>query len=404
MTRPPVFFLFAALLAAFALLAPPVVLAQGFSARVIVNDRVITDYEVDQRVRFLTLLNAPGASDEAAVESLIEDRLRLSAAEQAGLEATPEQVLAGMEEFAGRANLTGEQFVEALGQGGVSAQTFRDFVEAGLLWRELVRTKFSEEVDISNVEIDRAIATSSGTTSVRVLLSELVLPVEGDDTSEALALAGTLRGSIRGEAAFAEAARRYSASPSAGAGGQLDWLPLANLPPEVAPFVLGLAPGQVSDPVTVPGAVVLFLLRGIEDDPNAAPAPQAVEYAEYLLPNDTAFPAAAASVRAAVDDCDDLYAVARGLPADRLRRQTLPLGEIPGDVGLELARLDTGEASTALVRGGFRVFLMLCGRAPLQEVPVERENVGDQLINQQLSLLSEVYLKDLRANAIIREP
>ncbi len=42
-------------------------------------------------------------------------------------------------------------------------------------------------------------------------------------------------------------------------------MPLTNLPPLIAPFVLGLAPGEVSDPVQIPNGVALFQLRGVEE-------------------------------------------------------------------------------------------------------------------------------------------
>jgi peptidyl-prolyl cis-trans isomerase SurA len=51
-----------------------------------VNDSVITEFEVGQRVRFLQVLNAPGATRDAALNALIEDRLRILATQAAGLE------------------------------------------------------------------------------------------------------------------------------------------------------------------------------------------------------------------------------------------------------------------------------------------------------------------------------
>ena len=46
----------------------------GFSPAVIVDDKVITFYEIDQRVRLLTAFRTPGAGPELAREQLIEDR------------------------------------------------------------------------------------------------------------------------------------------------------------------------------------------------------------------------------------------------------------------------------------------------------------------------------------------
>ena len=147
-----------------------------FSPRVFVNGRAVTRFEHDQRRRFLELLRAPGDPDELAEVALIEDRLRMDAADALGLALTEEQLRAGMEEFAARANLSADEFVTALGQGGVAAETFRDFVEAGLVWREVIRARFGPSIQISDAEIDRALALSSQRgLSARVLVSERVV-------------------------------------------------------------------------------------------------------------------------------------------------------------------------------------------------------------------------------------
>lgn len=368
----------------------------SFSPRLYVNDRAISNFEVQQRTVFLTLLRAPGDVEAEAIKGLIEDRLRSAVAKQQGLTLTAEAVIAGMNEFASRANLTGEQFIEALGQAGVAPETFRDFVSAGLIWRDVVRAKFGGQVTISEAEIDRAIARSKQATKARVLLSEIVIP-----GADGLAIEEKLKREKATETAFTAAARRYSKAPSAKDGGRLDYLPLANLPADVRAAVIGLEKGQISDPVRVPGGLAVFLLRDVAQDPTAELAPIEVKFAQYLVPNDGV---SVAEVRARVDVCDDLYAVAKGLPADRLSVETLPLGQLPAAIGAELAQLDPGESSSAITRGPWRVFLMLCSRTPVQELPVQRDDIRAQLINARLGGLAERYLAELKADAIIREP
>ena len=368
----------------------------SFSPRLYVNDRAVSNYEVQQRTLFLTLLRAPGDVEAEAIKGLIEDRLRSAEAKRLGLSLTAEAVTAGLNEFASRANLTGEQFVQALGQAGVAPETFRDFVSAGLIWRDVVRAKYAGTVTISEAEIDRAIARSKQATKARLLLSEIVIP--GRD---ALAIEEKLKREKATATAFTAAAKRYSKAPSAKDGGALDWLPLANLPAEVRAAVIGLEKGQISDPVRVPGGLAVFYLRDIAQDPTEELAPIEVKYAQFLVPNDAV---SAAEVRAKVDVCDDLYGVAKGLPDDRLTVDTQPIGQVPAAIGAELAQLDPGESSTAITRGPWRVFLMLCSRTPVQDLPAQCDDIRAQLINARLGGLAERYLSELRSDAIIREP
>jgi peptidyl-prolyl cis-trans isomerase SurA len=403
MTRPHI--RFSAILALCLLATPPALAQEGlFAPRLTINGQVISNFEFEQRIQFLKLLRSPGDLEKLALDALIEDRLRIQEAKRLEIEATPEEILEGMTEFAARANLTVEQFTAALAGGGVEPETFRDFVEAGIVWREVVRARFGPRVDVNDTDIDRAIANLGRGSGVRLLLSELILPSPEGAEDETLAEAERLQQEISSEAAFAEAARSFSAAPSAERGGRLDWLPLANLPGGIGPVVLALAPGEVSDPVPIPGGVALFQLRGIEEIIAEAPSTTQVEYAQLALPNDTSFDAEAARLNAGSDGCDDLYSLLPGLPEEQLQRLTQTMAEVPADVGLELARLDAGESSTAIVRGGARLFLMLCNRTPIVEPQPTRAAIRADLLNTRLAAYADNLLADLRANAIIIEP
>ncbi len=61
-------------------------------------------------------------------------------------------------------------------------------------------------------------------------------------------------------------------------------MPLSNLPGELGAKILSLAPGEVSDPVIVPGAVVLFLLRDVaRRQKRAEPVAVTVKWADFLV-------------------------------------------------------------------------------------------------------------------------
>ncbi|MCX7288055.1 MAG: peptidylprolyl isomerase [Rhodobacterales bacterium] len=384
------------------ILAGPVPAQDSFAPRLYVGDRVITEYEVAQRVLFLRALRSPGDLEEEALRGLVEDRLRQTEAERLELTLTDEEVKEGMEEFASRANLTADALTVELEKIDIAPETFRDFVSAGILWRKVIRAKFAGKVAITETDVDRALEALVRPRALKVLASELVIALpEGTDPTEKLALADELSRTISGETAFADAAREYSAAPTAAEGGRLDWVPVANLPAAIGAAVLALGPGEVSDPIQVPGAVVLFLLRDVGMDETAEPVTVTVEWAEFLVPDD---PKEIARLRASVDDCNDLYQQAKGLPQDRLTITKALASDVPGDVGLELARLDPGETSVALQRAGFRRFLMLCGREPTPEEPISRDAVRERVINQKLEGLAARYLEELRAATIIREP
>ena len=384
--------------------------AQGlFSPVITVDGAAITGYELKQRIAILQVLGNAGNLEQSAREGLIDDRLRLAAARQAGLDVTDDGLQRGMEEFAGRANLTREEFVSVLRGRGVDEETFRDFVRAGLLWRELVRQRFGSRAAISDAEIDRALGAGNGSSGLRVLLSEIILPARPNRPQEvAQSTARAERISqLTSTAAFAAQARSHSVVASRGRGGRLDWVNVSNLPGALRSVVLGLSPGQVSQPISIPNAIALFQLRGIEEVAQAAPAPAAIEYAAFYIPGGRSERALgeAARIKSRLDTCDDLYGVAKGLPEERLERGTLPVDQIPDDILIELAKLDENEVSYDLTRanGETLVLLMMCGRTNTIEEQPDREAVRARLRSQRLAGFAESYLAELRAAADIVE-
>lgn len=393
----------ASLIALSAQVIPAAAQQNLFAPRIIINDRAVTEYEFQQRLLFMRLMRAPGDLEKQALDDLIADRLRVQEAARFGITATEENVQKGMEEFAQRANMTAEQFIDQLGKAGVAPETFRDFVEAGVVWREIVRGRFTGKAKVSDEEIDRVLEAETKKAALVVSIAELIIPANPGEEEKALALANDIRRSVTGEASFAAAVEQYSAAPSRERGGRVDPLPLANLPPQISGLLLPLAPGQVSPPMMIPGGVALFQLRSVVEGPQTSTLPVQVEYARLRLPISAESDTAIAKVQVQAQTCQDLFGLVPGLPEDQLSIIKQTMDQIPSDVGLLLSRLDRNEMVVRDV-GGAREVLMVCTRSPVTDPPIERENIRNRLANVKIDRMAEQYLATLRANAIIRTP
>lgn len=384
-------------------LAPDAAQAQNmFAPRLYVNGEVITQYEVAQRQQFLQVLNAPGNNEAAVLKTLTDERLQRAFAKGFDISLTDAEISAGMEEFAARGQMTAAALIGELQSIGIAPETYRDYISAGLLWRQVIQARFAGQINVSNWQATRYLEGVIRPRALKVKLSELVIPMPPGEERAVMELANRLSESIDSAGEFAAAARQYSAAPSGANGGVVgDWLPLSNLPASIAAQILALGEGQASQPIVVPDAVVLFLLRDIARDESAKPDQVIVEWAEYLVPNQEN---ALAELKTSVDTCNDLHALANknGTPAIAIHRQSM--GEIAQDVGLELAKLDAGEISTTLTRGDARRAIMLCGREPVVEGEISPEAVKEQVVNQKLEGLAENFMEELRHSAVIRQP
>ncbi|WP_376872578.1 peptidylprolyl isomerase [Albirhodobacter sp. R86504] len=383
---------------------PAAAQSNPFAPVISVNGLGITRFEIDQRAKMVSLLGRSPDPVAEAESDLIDDRLRMSAAKSAGIEVSREAVTQGMAEFAGRANMTAEQFLAAIGAEGVEPQTFRDFVEAGIAWREVIRAKYAGKVNISETEAAFASAPEAERgKGTRLLMQEFIIPTPPGREAEAAAIAERVS-AADSEASFGALAREYSATASRDAGGRLPWKAINDVPPSLRAVMLGLTPGSNTEPLNIPNAIAVFRLRGIDEEGPQEADEQILDYAEYLIPSiDTeAGQIALARVQANAQTCDDLYAFNKGQDAALLTRETRSLPEIPTDVALQLAQMDSNEISTAIRRGGNSVVVMLCARTrPEAEGAPSSEALRDRIANARVGQFAEGDLADLRANAVI---
>jgi len=381
--------------------------AQGlFSPVITVNEDVITGYELQQRALFLDVLGTvQGDPMTVARNDLIEDRLKRQVMSEVGLTLSEEEITEGMRELAQRTNLTLEQFLQSLKQAGVDPETVRDFTSAGIGWREYVRGRFSAQARPTDTEIGRAMG-NSGSGSVQVLLSEVIMPINENNAAQVQELAIQIS-ELKNPEAFAASAAQFSASDSRVDGGRLPWMPLSRLPSQLQEVVLSLEPGQITQPLPMQGAIAIFRMRGLREVDGRSASFAAIEYATYRIPGGRSPEALAraAELRDTVDTCDDLYGVNKDKDPALLFRGSLAPSEIPQDIALELSKMDPNESSAAVTRdnGQTLLFTMLCGRT--SDIVAAQENarasVANALIQQRLNSLAESLIEQLKANARI---
>lgn len=385
--------------------ATPAAAQKKFDVVIQVNNMAITRYEIDQRQNFYKAIGQRGNLAKKTENDLIEDRLRMQAARNMGLQLTQEALTQELENFAGRADLDLRQFEQFLRSRGVDLQTASDFVEANVTWREVVRARFAGRGEVTEAEIDRALANSGGRGGLRVLISEIVLPARprGGEARRAKRLADRIS-RIRSASAFSAEARRHSFAATRNKGGRLNWMDLNELPAPLRPIILGLKPGEVTEPLEVPNAILLFQLREIEEIKPKRRKTAALEFATINVPESRA-----ADIMNRIDVCDDLYGVAKRLGGKDLERDTLKPSQIDQEVALQLANLDADELTILPGPAGMTRIVMLCGRSfelatGDEGEEARRAQIAEQLRQRRLSSLADGYLQELRAKATIVRP
>jgi peptidyl-prolyl cis-trans isomerase SurA len=149
------------LLAVFLLLGARLGIAQEVSIKVLVNDDPISDYDIDQRTRFLAITGQQQPSPELkqkAIDMLIDERLQTQEGRKQGATVDENDVTAILEDMAKKNNLTVDGLATALSHAGVNIKTLKDRIRAQMAWQESVRRKFRNDIQIGDVDVDKAMS------------------------------------------------------------------------------------------------------------------------------------------------------------------------------------------------------------------------------------------------------
>ena len=140
------------------------VIAQEVSIKILVNDEPISDYDINQRERFLAITTqkepSPALKKQAA-DMLIDERLQFQEGRKVSISPAEEDVTAILGDMAQKNNLSVEGLATALGKAGVNIKTLKDRIRAQLVWQATVQKKFRRDIQIADADVDEALASGA---------------------------------------------------------------------------------------------------------------------------------------------------------------------------------------------------------------------------------------------------
>ena len=365
------------------------------AAKIQVNNSVITQFELDQRAKFLGALKFTGNHSELAQTQLIEERLKQSEAQKLNISASDFEIEDALKRFASRANLTVKEFNKELKRLEIYPDTFRSYVETEVIWQKLVNKKFGAQSSVSNLQLQRAKSISKFEDTIQVLLTEIIIPFSKDDRSEKENLANLLK-QIKSTEEFSNAAQKYSKAPTAAVGGRVKWQNFDRLPGIIKPLILGLSPGQVTEPIMLTKAIALFQLRDIREIKTDRTQLELLDFIK--VKSDLKY---LSLVQDNFHNCSDLEAIIGGQTEVTLTRKKLLSDEIPNTLVPVLDNLDQNESEIIVADGESQLVIMCERNNQLNSTAETLEQDKNVLQTNRLKHLARSFLETLKDNARI---
>ena len=369
-----------------------------FSPIIEVNNSIITQFELSQRTRLVEALNLSSDPALFAREQLITERLKQDEARKLKITASNQEVSVRLEQFASRANLSIIDFYKELRKLGIYPSTLETYLETEIIWRKIVSSKFDSTTSISDLEIQTAMNRAQFEDIFQVLLTEIIIPIPSDYANDTEALIQNLR-EARSIEEFSNAARKYSVAPTAASGGLVTWQKFNDLPEILKPLILGLSPGEISEPVKLKKAVAIFQVRDVREIINNTDEQRRISYIN--LTTNSHDKSVLENIQNTYFTCEDL----KRTFAENSEVQLIQTKSLTKDLSEQILKilenLDPRESKVVVFENEPQLFF-LCerNRTQLPETK-DQESVRQSIQQSRLNKFAKSYLDALRYNARI---
>jgi peptidyl-prolyl cis-trans isomerase SurA len=196
-----------------------------------------------------------------ALQMLIDQKLILEAAERMELDSSPEEIDLAIEGIAEQEGLTVDQVYAAAARQGMDREQYRDQLATQLAKMKVIESQVRGQIDVDDEEVQALYDKRYGKVEpgVRVRVRHILIPWS-ENRMQAVELADAIYQEATAGASFAQLAATYSAAPTAESGGLTEFRE-GEVSKELAPYVFGLGPGEISPPIeTMHGVNLLQVL------------------------------------------------------------------------------------------------------------------------------------------------
>jgi len=376
---------------------------------VIVNDEVISRYDVNQRVRLILVTSGIPATEEnvkrieeQAIKALIDEKIQIQEAIKLEVPDSPDEINLMLDNIARGNQTTAEGILESITSQGVNSETLLSQIKSELLWNKIVRGRFGSYINISDEEVniiyDRTIQNINNS---QYDISEIFIGFEDEsEEKEAKELTERLTEQLKNEIAFEPVAQQFSQAPSSGQGGFIGWVSEGQLDPDIISNIKNLEIGSVSNPIKTVNGYYIIKLNGKSEEGGKNPMKNQYDLISVSFDIEDKI--------IAKDFSDNFISCKRldGLLENYNQKEVNVIGkrllqELPKELHKELLEKNAGNALSPRFSDENIDIILICDRKDDIGVQVNRDVIEDNIYSQKMGMMSRRHLRDLRRDAVI---
>lgn len=389
---------------------PPTYQGPSSSVAAVVNDSVVTTYDVEQRMKLMIVSSGGQIRPEIlpqlqtqALRDLVQEKLKLLEAAEFEMAVDDREIESELQGIATQGGISVSDLEASLSQQGVAPNALREQIRSGIVWPRLVQARFRNRVRVSDDEVEQTLARMKEDASKeQFLVSEICIPVADPNQVEAYYQGGLqLLEQMRRGVPFAVVAQQFSACTSAASGGDMGWIRSGELPGDLDRAVRELPAGSVTNPILSDGAFMILAVRDKRQAVEKGVDTFTLAYAGAPLSLGRSAARQALEKLPAAEAC-----------GGRVQRQ-----DLGADVGVALIEnvtvaglderfhsavedLDRRELSPIIEADETLHVVYVCEKDEGLGLP-SRAALEDRIFGRQLSRIGQQYLRDIERDSLV---
>lgn len=376
---------------------------------VIVNDEVISRYDVNQRVRLILVTSGIPATEEnvkrieeQAIKALIDEKIQIQEAIKLEVPDSPDEINLMLDNIATGNQTTAEGILESITSQGVNSETLLNQIKSELLWNKIVRGRFGSYINISDEEVniiyDRTIQNINNS---QYDISEIFIGFEDEsEEKEAKELTERLTEQLKNEIAFEPVAQQFSQAPSSGQGGFIGWVSEGQLDPDIISNIKNLEIGSVSNPIKTVNGYYIIKLNGKSEEGGKNPMKNQYDLISVSFNIEDKIIAEEFSNNfVSCKRLDSLLENYNEKEVNVIGKRLLQ--DLPNELHKELLEKNAGNALSPRFSEKNIDIILICDRKDDIGIQVNREVIEDNIYSQKMGMMSRRHLRDLRRDAVV---
>ena len=253
---------------------------------VMVNGEPITNYDIEQRGKLISLSTHKPPDRQQVIDELIDEKVKIREGKKFGIDPSAADIDQSYAAMSARMRITADQLTKSLESQGIRPDTLKMRVKADMVWSNLVRGRYKESLQVGEKDVNAAVQEKGGgdekpdTQSFEYKMQPIVLVVPRGSAPEVVETRKKEAEALRARIQTCVEANAFFKSMQNAAIREVVTKTSADIPPSLREVLDGTPVGHLTPPeVTKQGVEMVALCAR---DPTTVDTPKKKEIREKM--------------------------------------------------------------------------------------------------------------------------